>query len=152
MITLISFSNTLIIYFPFIKDWISKGYVFSGVGDGFRQMMPFQMYLYEHYTQLKGFYDHSFGLGGDYVKSLAYYYSLSPTMWCNFIMIWLGERLLHWNPHVIGFWPFNQLIVALGRSLLTFICAFYYFRYLKLKQAPLMIADFIWRINCWSLL
>ena len=103
MITLISFIATLIIYFPFIKDWISKGYVFSGVGDGFRQMMPFQMYLYEHYTQLKGFYDHSFGLGGDYVKSLAYYYSLSPTMWCNFIMIWLGERLLHWNPHVIDF-------------------------------------------------
>ncbi|WP_141760099.1 YfhO family protein, partial [Staphylococcus sp. HMSC078A08] len=64
MITLISFIATLIIYFPFIKDWISKGYVFSGVGDGFRQMMPFQMYLYEHYTQLKGFYDHSFGLGG----------------------------------------------------------------------------------------
>lgn len=144
MITLISFIATLIIYFPFIKDWISKGYVFSGVGDGFRQMMPFQMYLYEHYTQLKGFYDHSFGLGGDYVKSLAYYYSLSPTMWCNFIMIWLGERLLHWNPHVIGFWPFNQLIVALGRSLLTFICAFYYFRYLKLKQAPLMIATILY--------
>ena len=61
-------------------QFITKGIVFSGSGDGFRQMMPFQMYLYEHFTSLKGFYDASFGLGGDYVKSLAYYYSLSPLM------------------------------------------------------------------------
>ena len=58
-------------------QFITKGIVFSGSGDGFRQMMPFQMYLYEHFTSLKGFYDASFGLGGDYVKSLAYYYSLT---------------------------------------------------------------------------
>lgn len=68
---------SLAIYYPFIRDYIREGYVFSGSGDGFRQMMPFQLYLYEHFTQFKGFYDQSFGLGGDYVKGLAYYYSLS---------------------------------------------------------------------------
>ena len=71
-----SYRNTnhlLSIYPGLHKD----GVVFSGSGDGFRQMMPFQLYLYEHFTQLKGFYDHSFGLGGDYVKGLAYYYSFT---------------------------------------------------------------------------
>lgn len=33
---------------------MTKGDVFSGSGDGFRQMMPFQMYLYEHFASLKG--------------------------------------------------------------------------------------------------
>ncbi|PTF04522.1 hypothetical protein BUY45_03085 [Staphylococcus devriesei] len=138
---------TLTIYYPFIRDFIKDGIVFSGSGDGFRQMMPFQLYLYEHITHLKGFYDHSFGLGGDYVKGLAYYYSLSPIMWLNFLIIWLGEHLLNWNPHNISFWPTNQLIVAYVRSVISFICAFYYFRYLKLKPAPLMIATILYGLS-----
>ena len=44
----------------FLYQFITKGIVFSGSGDGFRQMMPFQMHLYEHFTSLKGFYDASF--------------------------------------------------------------------------------------------
>ncbi|BGE82606.1 YfhO family protein [Staphylococcus petrasii] len=131
---------SLAIYYPFIRDYIREGFVFSGSGDGFRQMMPFQLYLYEHFTQFKGFYDQSFGLGGDYVKGLAYYYSLSPIMWVNFIFIWLGETLFNWNPHEIDFWPLNQLIVAYIRTIITFICAFYCFRWLKLKPVPLLIA------------
>jgi len=38
---------SLAIYYPFIRDYFKEGFVFSGSGDGFRQMMPFQMYLYE---------------------------------------------------------------------------------------------------------
>lgn len=135
---------TLTIYYPFIRDYLKDGVVFSGSGDGFRQMMPFQLYLYEHYTHLKGFYDHSFGLGGDYVKGLAYYYSLSPIMWVNFIFVWIGEQLFHWQPHNIRFWPTNQLIVAYVRTIITFICAFYYFRYLRLKSVPLLIATLLY--------
>ena len=107
-------------------------------------MMPFQLYLYEHFTQLKGFYDHSFGLGGDYVKGLAYYYSLSPIMWVNFIIVWIGEHIFHWQPQNIRFWPTNQLIVAYVRTIITFICAFYYFRYLKLSSTPLLIATILY--------
>ncbi|WP_180548760.1 YfhO family protein [Staphylococcus haemolyticus] len=135
---------TLTIYYPFIRDYIKDGVVFSGSGDGFRQMMPFQLYLYEHFTQLKGFYDHSFGLGGDYVKGLAYYYSLTPIMWVNFIIVWIGEHLFHWQPQNIRFWPTNQLIVAYVRTIITFICAFYYFRYLKLSSTPLLIATILY--------
>ena len=57
-------------------QFITKGIVFSGSGDGFRQMMPFQMHLYEHFTSLKGFYDASFGLGGDYVGILLFTISI----------------------------------------------------------------------------
>ena len=77
---------------PFHLSFITKGTVFSGNGDGFRQMMPFQMYLYEHFSTFKGFYDESFGLGGDYVKGLAYYYSMSPLMWINFGWIWIFRK------------------------------------------------------------
>jgi len=57
LIVLVSCILSFILYGPFLYQFITKGIVFSGSGDGFRQMMPFQMYLYEHFTSLKGFYD-----------------------------------------------------------------------------------------------
>ena len=59
-IKLYPFINTLLSIYLSIHD---KGDVFSGSGDGFRQMMPFQMYLYEHFASFKGFYDASFWFG-----------------------------------------------------------------------------------------
>ena len=126
LIVLVSCILSFILYGPFLYQFITKGIVFSGSGDGFRQMMPFQMYLYEHFTSLKGFYDASFGLGGDYVKSLAYYYSLSPLMWINSSMIWILEQTINVNPHDISFWPINQLIMAYVRTVITFIFHFIY--------------------------
>lgn len=78
-----------------------NGTVFSGAGDGFRQMMPFQMYLYEHLSSFSSLYDASFGLGGDYMKGLSYYYSLSPLMWLNFLFIKIGETVGIFNPTTI---------------------------------------------------
>lgn len=49
------------------------------------------MYFYEYFILLKGFYDVLFGLGGDYVKLLVYYYLLFLLMWINFFMIWILE-------------------------------------------------------------
>lgn len=98
---------TLTIYYPFIRDYIKDGVVFSGSGDGFRQMMPFQLYLYEHFTQLKGFYDHSFGLGGDYVKGLAYYYSFHQS--CGSILLLYGSV----NIYSIG----NRKTFAFGQQI-----------------------------------
>ena len=106
-------------------------------------MMPFQLYLYEHFTQLKGFYDHSFGLGGDYVKGLAYYYSFHQS--CGSILLLYGSvNIYSIGNRKIRFWPTNQLIVAYVRTIITFICAFYYFRYLKLSSTPLLIATILY--------
>ena len=147
LIVLVSCILSFILYGPFLYQFITKGIVFSGSGDGFRQMMPFQMYLYEHFTSLKGFYDASFGLGGDYVKSLAYYYSLSPLMWINSSMIWILEQTINVNPHDISFWPINQLIMAYVRTVITFIFSFYLFSYLRLKPAPMFIATILYGMS-----
>ena len=65
-------------------------------------------------------------------------------MWVNFIIVWIGEHIFHWQPQNIRFWPTNQLIVAYVRTIITFICAFYYFRYLKLSSTPLLIATILY--------
>lgn len=146
-IIILSCILSLCIYIPFIYRFITQGIVFSGEGDGFRQMMPFQMYLYEHFTQFKGFYDESFGLGGDYVKGLAYYYSMSPLMWLNFLTIWILENMGLANPHDISYWPINQLIMAYVRTVITFICTFYFFKYIKLKPLAIIVATIMYGMS-----
>lgn len=66
-------------------------------------MMPFQMYLYEHLSSFLVYMMHRFGLGGDYMKGLSYYYSLSPLMWLNFLFIKIGETVGIFNPTTIHF-------------------------------------------------
>ena len=140
LVVLLSVSMTLTLFAPYLYDYFVHNLVFSGSGDGFRQMMPFQMYLYEHFTSLSSFYDPSFGLGGDYVNGLSYYYSLSPLMWLNFLVIWVIGLFKHINPSDIGFWLNNQLIMAMIRSILTFICTYYLLKFLKMKPLCIIIA------------
>ncbi|OFJ76650.1 YfhO family protein [Staphylococcus sp. HMSC056G08] len=134
----------LIIFYPAIRAYTKHQIVFSGAGDGFRQMMPFQKYLYEHVTHFSSFYDISFGLGGDYIADLAYYYSTSPLTYLNFLFVWLGEHLLHMNPSSIEFWPGNQLFFAIVKAILTFIAAYYMMRYFKLKRYTALIATILY--------
>lgn len=134
----------LLQFTPYIYRFLTEGVIFSGNGDGFRQMMPFQMYLYEHFTSFQSFYDHSFGLGGDYVKDLSYYYATSPFTYINFIFVWLATQLFHLNPSDIGFWPDNQLIVAFVKTVVTYTLAFYYFRSLNLKFSTVFLAALLY--------
>ena len=134
----------LLQFTPYIYRFLTEGVIFSGNGDGFRQMMPFQMYLYEHFTSFQSFYDHSFGLGGDYVKDLSYYYATSPFTYINFIFVWLATQLFHLNPSDIGFWPGNQLIVAFVKTVVTYTLAFYYFRSLNLKFSTVFLAALLY--------
>ncbi|HAR6533153.1 TPA: YfhO family protein, partial [Staphylococcus pseudintermedius] len=67
-----------IVYVPVAFRFIHDGIIYSGNGDGFKQMMPFQRFLYEHFSHLRSLYDNGFGLGGDYFTDLAYYYTTSP--------------------------------------------------------------------------
>ncbi|WP_412520357.1 YfhO family protein [Staphylococcus simulans] len=134
----------LIIFYPAIRAYYKHQIVFSGAGDGFRQMMPFQKYLYTHVTHLASFYDISFGLGGDYIADLAYYYSTSPLTYLNFFFVWLGEHLLHMNPSSIEFWPGNQLFFAIIKAILTFIAAYYMMRYFNLKRYTALIGTILY--------
>ncbi len=149
VITFMSVILTLILFSTHICEYIVNGTVFSGSGDGFRQMMPFQMYLYEHLSSFSSLYDASFGLGGDYMKGLSYYYSLSPLMWLNFLFIKIGETVGIFNPTTIHFWPTNQLIMAMVRAIITFVVTFYLFKILHFKTLNKYDRyDFIRHVNC----
>ncbi|PNZ10724.1 hypothetical protein CD113_09970, partial [Staphylococcus simiae] len=140
LVVLLSIGMTIVLFTPYLYGYFVDDLVFSGSGDGFRQMMPFQMYLCEHFTSLSSFYDPSFGLGGDYVNGLSYYYSLSPLMWLNFFTIWVFGLFKHINPSDISFWLNNQLIMAMVRTILTFMCSYYLFKYLKMKPLSIIVA------------
>ncbi|MBF7017293.1 YfhO family protein [Staphylococcus durrellii] len=133
-----------IIFVPYIVRYYKDGIIFSGNGDGVRQMMPFQMYLYHHFIHFNSFYDHSFGIGGDYIKDLSYYYSTSPLTYINFIVIWICSQLFHLNPNSIMFWPGNQLILSFVKTVITFTLAFYYFHYLRFKKSATFIAALLY--------
>ncbi len=143
-ILLMGVGVVLLTFTPYIYRYLTDGVVFSGHGDGFRQMMPFQMYLYEHFSQFKSFYDHSFGLGGDYVKDLSYYYATSPFVIINFLFVWLSEVIFNSNPSNITYWASNQLIVAFVKGIATFILAFYFFNYIKLKNYIVFLASMLY--------
>lgn len=147
VITFMSVILTLILFSTHIYDYIENGTVFSGSGDGFRQMMPFQMYLYEHLSSFSSLYDASFGLGGDYMKGLSYYYSLSPLMWLNFLFIKIGETFGIFNPTTIHFWPTNQLIMAMVRAIITFVVTFYLFKILHFKRSTNVIATILYGMS-----
>lgn len=147
VITFMSVILTLILFSTHIYDYIENGTVFSGSGDGFRQMMPFQMYLYEHLSSFSSLYDASFGLGGDYMKGLSYYYSLSPLMWLNFLFIKIGETVGIFNPTTIHFWPTNQLIMAMVRAIITFVVTFYLFKILHFKRSTNVIATILYGMS-----
>lgn len=135
---------TMLIFTPYIVRYFKDGIIFSGFGDGVRQMMPFQMYLYHHFIHFDSFYDHSFGLGGDYIKDLSYYYTTSPLTYINFICIWICSQIFNLHPNNIMFWPGNQLIVAIAKTVVTFMLAFYYFNYLQFKKAATFIAALLY--------
>src|SRR5699024_1709044 len=91
-------------------------------------------------SQFKSFYDHSFGLGGDYVKDLSYYYATSPFVLINFLFVWLSEVIFNSNPSDITYRANNQLIVAFFKFISTYIVAFYSLNNIKLKKHILFLA------------
>lgn len=65
------------------------------------------MYLYEYLCSFFSLYDVLFGLGGDYMKGLLYYYLLLFLMWLNFLFIKIGEMVGIFNLMIIYFWLIN---------------------------------------------
>src|SRR5699024_3591860 len=143
-ILLMGVGVALLTFTPYIYRYLTDGTVFRGHGDGFRQMMPFQMYLYEHFSQFKSYYDHSFGLGGDYVKHLSYYYAISPFVLINLLLVLLSELIFNINSIDITYCASNQLIVAFFKCIATYIVAFYFFNYIKLKKHIVFLASMLY--------
>ncbi|WP_262587796.1 YfhO family protein [Staphylococcus sp. IVB6181] len=146
-ILLASLALTTIIFIPFFINSFSKGLAFAGKGDGFSQLIPFQKYLYHQYTHFRSFYDVSFGLGGDYTKSLSYYYATSPIILIYFFFIWIGEQLFHLPTHDIKFWAGTQIFLCYIRVFLTVAVSYYLFRYLINKRTIAICATLMYAIS-----
>lgn len=91
-----------------------RGTLFTGKGDGIAQMLPFQMYLYNKFSNFHFFYDMDFGIGGDFFKSLSYYYATSPLTYLNFICVYIGDLFLPYDVTDPVFWA---KIKSLSQSL-----------------------------------
>lgn len=122
-----------IVYLPVLYRYLAHGVVYSGLLDGFQQMMPFQLHLYEKITQLSSFYDISLGIGGDYFTDLSYYYTTSPVMYVNFLVIKLIQTIGIIDPLNMDFWPGNQIFVAFLRCALAFLAAYGLFKTFRVE-------------------
>ncbi len=119
-----AFFVATLVYFPVLYRFLVEGVVYSGMYDGIRQLVAFQMFLYERMSNLSSFYDVGFGIGGDYFTDLSYYYTTSPMMYINFLGIKLLQTLRLVDPSSIDFWAGNQLVVAFFKCALTFLAAY----------------------------
>ena len=64
------------------------------------------------------------------------------SVWVNFIIVWIGEHIFHWQPQNIRL--ANKSINCCLCTNNNYFCAFYYFRYLKLSSTPLLIATILY--------
>lgn len=132
-ILILALAVGMIVYIPVLYRFLNEGIIYSGNGDGFKQMMPFQMFLYQHFIQFQSLYDVSFGLGGDYFTDLAYYYATSPVMYLNFLFVALSQWLFHTDPSQIEFWPGNQIFIAYLKCVIVFLVSYGMLREFKLR-------------------
>lgn len=133
-IILIACCVAAIVYAPVVGRFILHGAIHSGEGDGFKQMMPFQLFLYERMSSFSSFYDIGLGLGGDYFTDLSYYYTTSPIMYINFLCIKFFQLFTSIDPSHIDFWPANQIIVAYFKCVLTFLITYGMFKMFNIRN------------------
>lgn len=119
----LSFLMAAIFYLPDVYRYIQDGVLYIGKGDGLKQMIPFQLYLYEHFKHFEMFYDVSYGLGGDFFTGLSYYYATSPFAYINFFMLSVYDHLSHAT--LVRQLVHMQYIIAGVKCALIF-CAMYY--------------------------
>lgn len=135
---------SIIMYFPDILRFF-EGTLYIGKGDGLKQMIPFQYYLYEHYKNGAMFYDVSFGLGGNYFKSLSYYYSTSPITVVSFIGLYLFEWIASHDVTILNM-MFYQIFIAIFKCSLVFVSTYLLAKIYGMKRinATLTAVIFSW--------
>lgn len=135
---------SLLAHSVIIYRFVTEGILFSGKGDSIAQMIPFQLYLYEQFTKFNFFYDMGFGIGGDFFRSLAYYYSTSPIAYLNFGAVYLLDLFLPLNTGSPDFWFVNQIIVSLFKLTAILYVTYRLFKYLGINQYASMAGAFLY--------
>ena len=104
------------ILYRYFKD----GIIFTGPNDGIEQMLPIQMYLYEHWTHGTFFYSTDLGLGGDMFMDLSYYFSTNILFIINVIFVWLGSFIFHFNTDHMLFWSQNAIVISIVKVIFNY--------------------------------
>ncbi|WP_170234609.1 YfhO family protein [Macrococcus equipercicus] len=121
-----------------IYRFFAAGTLFTGKGDGLAQMIPFQMYLYEQFSHFNFFYDMGFGIGGDFFRSLAYYYSTSPIAYLYFTVVYVLDLILPLPTQHVDFWAVNQLTVSIFKLAVIIYVMFRMLRYFGINKYAAM--------------
>ncbi|TDM11906.1 YfhO family protein [Macrococcus lamae] len=127
-----------------IYRFLTQGILFSGKGDSIAQMVPFQLYLFEQFSKFNFFYDMGFGIGGDFFRSLAYYYSTSPIAYVNFGIVYILDLFLPLNTGSPDFWFVNQIIVSIFKLSAILYVTYRLFTYLGVNKYASMASAFLY--------
>ncbi|RIL53360.1 hypothetical protein BUY93_00195 [Mammaliicoccus fleurettii] len=131
------------VLFRYFKD----GVIFTGPNDGIEQMLPIQMYLYEHWTSGSFFYSTDLGLGGDMFMDFAYYYSTNILFIINVILIWLGSFIFNFNTEQMIFWAQNAIFISIVKSFLIMTFTFLLFKKLGLNHISSIVVSFLFAVS-----
>lgn len=144
-ILLLSFFALSIISHSFpLYQMIKEGILFTGKIDGLAQIIPFHIYLYEKFTSFNFFYNMDFGLGGDFFRSLAYYFSTSPIAYLNYFFIYIGDFIFDFNTDQPEFWAVNQIIISILKLTLIFFFTYKLIRYYGFNKLSALSGSFVY--------
>lgn len=141
-ISAIALLMSLIFYLPDLYRYVANGVLYIGKGDGMKQMIPFQVYLYEHFKESRTFYDVSFGLGGDYFTSLSYYYATSLVSYITFLLLAVYQLFNHAD--IITQMIHMQYVTAILKCSLVFVAMYYAAKEIGLKNRPALLAAILY--------
>lgn len=131
------------VLFRYFKD----GVIFTGPNDGIEQMLPIQMYLYEHWTNGSFFYSTDLGLGGDMFMDFAYYFSTNILFIINVILIWLGSFIFNFNTEHMIFWAQNAIFISIVKSFLIMTFTFLLFKKFGLNHISSIVVSFLFAVS-----
>ncbi|MCE4956767.1 YfhO family protein [Macrococcoides caseolyticum] len=143
----VAFFLALLAHSQVIYRMMKDGILFTGKGDGIAQMIPFQMYLYQKFTHFNFFYAMDFGIGGDFFRSLAYYYSTSPVAYINYIFIWFANLFLDFNIQDPVFWAKNQIFISIIKLTIIIVITYRLLRYIHVNRFASITGAFLY---AWS--
>lgn len=141
---LTAFLLALLAHSVVIYRFLHDGTMFTGKGDGIAQMIPFQLFLYDQFSHLNFFYSMGFGIGGDFFRSLAYYYSTSPVYYLNFILVYIGHFIFPYDTSSPVFWAGNQIFISVIKLTAIIWVMYRLLRYFNINRWSSMTASFLY--------
>lgn len=131
------------VLYRYFKD----GILFTGPNDGMEQMVPIQMYLYEHWTHGSFFYATDLGLGGDMMMDFAYYFSTNLLFILNVMFIYIASFILHFNTDHMLFWVQNAIVISIVKSFLIMFSTYLLFKHYGLNRIASIVSAFLFAVS-----